>query len=323
MNSMSGQNAMTVPDGDGPRFFTGAFKARNRIIASVAIVLASAVPFALALITITYLLPDPTGWVAGLITGFAFLASSGLTWVVQNRFALLGNGWLRKRLEDHLNGCDLVRECATDVRFIGFAPGDQVRTWDGETDLDVGFLCIHDGALVFLGDRFSWSLSKSRIDRIDLTPAPLGPPRIVVHWHAPREPNRSFTLESREASSLREIHDRTINLFRGMRHWALRTPESENLVVALGHPPTGDYGGHPVDAPASGSCTATLAMMVIIVLTIWYLAREMLQDGFYYHAILWSGFVFVGGTVFTRCLLHYLQSTSPPPRPRKRPERRE
>jgi len=42
MNSMSGQNAMTVPDGDGPRFFTGAFKARNRIIASVAIVLASA-----------------------------------------------------------------------------------------------------------------------------------------------------------------------------------------------------------------------------------------------------------------------------------------
>jgi len=28
--------------------------------------------------------------------------------------------------------------------------------------------------------------------------------------------------------------------------------------------------------------------------------------------VLWAGFVFVGGAVFTRCLLHYLQSIAEP-----------
>jgi len=101
-----------------------------------------------------------------------------------------------------------------------------------------------------------------------------------------------------------------------MRQWTLTEPETDEPRFALGYPPTSHYGGLPIDAPVSGWCQATLAMMVIIVLTIWYLAMEMLKDGFHYHAVLWAGFVFVGGTVFTRCLLHYLQSSTPTPKPR-------
>jgi len=291
-------------------FFTGSFKARNRIVASAAIVIASAAPFAIALVVITYFVADPNDWLAGIVTVAAFLAAGGSTWVVQNRFALLGNAWLRGKLQSCHADADPMKNADTQQTFVGFAPGDGIRTWEGETDLDVGFLCVSGDAVVFLGDRFTWSLARDRIDRVDLTPAPLGPRRIVVHWHAPREPRRSFTLESREANSLKEADARTLDLFKRVRQWTLRESEGAGLTHPLGYPPTDNQGGRPIDEPAAGSCVTTIAMMVIIILTIWYLVGEMLDDRFYYHAVLWAGFVFVGGTVFTRCLLHYLQSST-------------
>ena len=51
-----------------------------------------------------------------------------------------------------------------------------------------------------------------RLDRIDLTPAPMGPRRVVVLWHAPRDSARAFTIESREAGSLREINSDDVNI---------------------------------------------------------------------------------------------------------------
>lgn len=291
--------------------FNSAFRARNRLLASSAIVLASAAPFALALIVITYFVPDPTSWPAAVLTAAAFLAAGTFTWAVQSRFALLGNDWLRKSLSKRILHSEELAKCSGGPDFIGFAPGDDVRTWDGETDLDVGFLGTTNSDLVFVGDRFSWSLAKDRIDRIDLTP-PAGPRRVVIHWHAPREPGRSFTIESREGKFLREIDNRTVELFKQLRRWSIvRTGDSDERAV-LGYPPADWYGGRPTDQLASGSCSTTLGMMVIIVLTIWYLASEMMKEGYYYHAVLWAGFVFVGGAVFTRCLLHYLQSIAEP-----------
>lgn len=299
------------------QFFTGAFKARNRLVASAAMVLASAAPFALGLIVITFFVAEPTSWVALLVTAGAFLLAGGFTWLVQDRFALLGNDWLRAKLRSRLGDCEDLKGGSAEAAFVGFGPSDDVLVWDGETDLDVGFLSVAESAMVFLGDRFTWSLSKDRIDRIDLTPAPMGPRRIIIRWHAPREPGRAFTLESREARSLREADTETVNLFRDLRKWSLVEPPATDRPPTLGHPPTEHYDGRPIGEPGAGWCATTLGMMVIIVLTIWYLAGEMLEDGYYYHAVLWAGFVFVGGAVFTRCLLHYLQSTSPPPGSRR------
>ena len=296
---------------DAPRVFTERFKARNRILGSAAIVLGSVAPFALGLIAITFIVPDPTSWVAGIVTVAAFLTSGACTWLIQNRLALMGNGALRHRLVEVLGDCELLTECKAQPSFIGFAPGDSVLTWDGETDLDVGFLCLMDGALVFVGDRFTWSLSRGRVDRVDLMAAPMGPRRIVVHWHAPREPKRSFSLESREASSLRAIDEATVRLFKGLRQWTLGQEDARQDAEPLGYPPTNSYGGRPLDVAPSGACLTVFSMMVIIVLTTWYLVNEMMADNFRYHAVLWAGFVFVGGTVFTRFVLHYLQSTGP------------
>jgi len=293
------------------QIFNDAFRAKNRLLASSAIVLASAAPFALALIVITYLVPDPTAWPAAALTAAAFVGAGTFTWAVQSRFALAGNDWLREMLGKRLLPSVELQRCTETPDFVGFAPGDEVRTWDGETDLDVGFLGLTNEDLVFVGDRFSWSLAKDRIDRIDLTP-PAGPRRVVIHWHAPREPGRSFTIESREGKFLSEIDMKTVELFKQLRRWSIiRTGESAQRTL-LGYPPADWYGGRPTDQLASGSCATTLGMMVIIVLTIWYLASEMLKEGYYYHAVLWAGFVFVGGAVFTRCLLHYLQSVAEP-----------
>ncbi len=303
-------------------FFTESFKARNRVIASAVIVLASAAPFALGLIVVTYFVADPRGWVALVVTALAFLAAGGFTWIVQDRFALLGNRWLRRKLAERLADCEDVTRGGAQPAFVGFGPGEDILVWEGETDLDVGFLCLGESGLAFLGDRFTWSLSRDRIDRIDLTPAPMGPRRIVIHWHAPRESGRAFTLESREASSLRQADARTIDLFRGLRTWSLVDAAAAGHPLVLGHPPTDQYGGRPIGEPAAGWCATTLGMMVIIVVTIWYLAGEMLKSGYTYHAALWAGFVFVGGAVFTRCLLHYLQSTGPRPSPRHAPPER-
>jgi hypothetical protein len=290
------------------RTFTEAFKGRNRLVASASIVFAAAAPFAAALLVITYFVADETGWLAWTLTGAALVAAGTLTWVVQDRLALLGNQSLRERLEARLAGHEDLVASGKLARFVGFAPSEQVRVWSGETDLDVGFLCVADHGMVFVGDRFSWSLGKARIDQIDLTPAPLGPRRIIIRWHAPREPRRAFTIESREADSLRQADAATIGLFRGLRKWSVTEPPEAVEPAGLGYPPTDEYGGRPVDQLASGSCATVIAMAVIIVLTTWYLVSQMLEDGFYCHAFLWAGFVFVGGAVFTRCLLHYLQS---------------
>lgn len=300
------------------RFFTEGFKARSRLVAGVAIVLASAAPFAVGLIIITYLVDEPMGPWAAVVTGAAFFAAGGFTWVVQNRLALVGNRWLRARLWEQVAAREERDRCEGEAVFVGFGPGEGALVWSGETDLDVGFLCTGDDALIFLGDRFTWSLGKDRIDRIDLTPAPGGPRRIVIRWHAPRDAGRAFTLESREACSLRAVDAATVSLFRRLRAWSLSEAAAEARSPALGYPPTDPHGGLALDEPARGWCATTAAMVVIIVLTIWRLAGEMLAEGYYYHAVLWAGFVFVGGAVFTRCLLNYLHNSGPPSR-RKQP----
>lgn len=293
------------------RLFTERFKMRNRLIASSGVVFASATPFTLGLFIITYLVPDPTDWLAGVVMLGAFLAAGAFTWLVQNRVSFLGNGWLSQELRRRLSDSELFAHFHGPTSFVGFAPGEEILMWAGETDLDVGFLHLGDGGLTFAGDRFNWSLNKDRIDRIDLVPAPTGLRRVVIHWHAPRQAGRSFTVGSRQASSLREADQETISLFKNMRRWLLRRPQDDSQLPAAGYPPTDQHGGRPIDQPAAGWCAVTVSMMLIIVLTTWYLVEQMLADGYYYHAALWAGFVFVGGTVFTRCLLHYLQASSP------------
>jgi Zn-dependent protease with chaperone function len=56
--------------------------------------------------------------------------------------------------------------------FCGFSPSDAPRVYDGSYDYDWGFAAFEDGALLFRGDRGSWSVNRSEVAQIWLTPGP-------------------------------------------------------------------------------------------------------------------------------------------------------
>jgi len=290
--------------------FDAAFRARNRLVASGLMVLASIAPFALALLALPYVSANGRDGPAWALTVAAFVAVGALTRVAQDRLALLGNGRLLRHLRAKLAECPETQAAESAV-FVGFSPSDELLTWEGDTDLDVGFLCLGKSELIFLGDRFKWSLQREYIDRIALSAVPVGLRRVVIYWHAPREPARALSLESREAKSLRAAERNTEALYQRLLHWVAEPSAETQSTARFGYPPTGRYGGHRVEELARGSCAVTLSMATIIVLTVWYIASSLLPEALYCHALLWSGFVFVGGAVLTRALLQYLQYASP------------
>jgi hypothetical protein len=297
------------------QLFDSAFRARNRLVASILMVLASIAPFGLALLALPRVSTTGRDWPAWVVTVGAFVAAGVLTWAAQDRLALLGNGRLRRHLHRRLAQSPEA-DAGSRAVFVGFSPSDELLTWDGDTDLDVGLLFLNDSELVFRGDRFDWSLQRERVDRVELTPAPVGPCRILVYWHAPREAARALSLESREAGGLRGADRQTRALYQRMAEWFGEKTAPADEGACLGYPPTDRYGGRKAEELGHGSCAVTLSMTSITVLTVWYAASSLLRDMLYCHAILWSGFIFVGGAVLTRGLLQYLQHTSPPRGPR-------
>ena len=56
--------------------------------------------------------------------------------------------------------------------FCGFSPSDTPRVYDGSYDYDWGFAAFENGAMTFHGDRSAWSVTRSEVAQIWLTPGP-------------------------------------------------------------------------------------------------------------------------------------------------------
>lgn len=78
--------------------------------------------------------------------------------------------------------------------FCGFSPSAQPRVYDGYYDYDWGFAAFENGALVFRGDRTSWSIPRSAVAQIQYAAGPF-------HW-VPRS-GVSFSLHDGESLCLR------------------------------------------------------------------------------------------------------------------------
>jgi hypothetical protein len=307
-----------MTDDGTTHLFDSAFRARNRVVANAAMILAAIAPLGLGLLLLMYVAPTGREWPGWLVTAGAFGAAGVLTWIAQDRLALLGNQRLRRHLSPRL---DEAPEAVVGslAYFVGFSPTDELLTWDGDTDLDVGFLGMGASELVFLGDRYDWSLQRERVDRIELTQAPVGPRRVLIYWHAPREAARALSLESREATGLRHADRQTRALYQVLAEWFENASEPSGEAARLGYPPTDHSGGRRTEELGHGSCAVTVSMATVVVLTVWDVASSMVRASQYCYAVLWSGFIFVGGAVLTRGILQYLQHTSPP-RPPQSPE---
>jgi hypothetical protein len=294
-------------------YFTPTFKQRVRVIAASVTMLVGATPFVLGLLAIQALGSQPTGPAPAAVAMAAFILGGLLPWVVQNLMGLAGNGGLRRRLARRLGDPDLGQ-----AEFVGFAPGQDLRVWHGETDRDVGFLRLQDGMMLYRGDDYEWALPHDLIDHLDLTPGEGAPPRILVHWHVPREVGRTFSLESREATSLSSARRATEALYARLKEWyraaeargpeGVEAPDAPLGAPAMGLPPTDVSGGQIVDQPAAGSCTSVLALGVIMLVLIWRVAGACFAGGQYYEGILWAGLISVLGALGIGYLLHYLQA---------------
>ncbi len=246
--------------------FTTQFKRRAWITAGLLLLAAGTVPFAMGLVIISYLLPDPVGTIAGLVTALALIVGLLLPWVSYQRLALFGNGYLRRSLTQKW---EQAGQAASATTFVGFSPGSNLRMWEGETDQDVGFLELADGALIYRGDSFSWSLRDENISSIELLEEAGVPERIIIHWHKPGQPGRAFTLASRETNTLSGMRHATRTFHRTLAQWhAAAGPAGP--VPPLGSPPTTLNGSIPVEKLPAGACLSILSVMVITVLAVWY-----------------------------------------------------
>ena len=275
-----------------------------RVLAGAILFAASIAPFAVGLVIITYLLSSATGLAAAVVTACAVGLGILLPLAIHNHLALLGNRALRRNVTAKLTAPGHSPE---GMAFIGFSPGESLRVWEGETDRDVGFLETAEAALVYQGDTFAWALRREDIDAVELLDMPGAPQRVAVSWHTPGQPPRTFTVGSREASTLRASNRATLALFEVLEKWYAESGELGE-VPTLGPPPTSVAGSLPLEKLPAGSCLSVLAISAMSLLCVWYVAQQMTAAGFYCHAILWSGLIVVGAMLFASYFLSYLQA---------------
>jgi hypothetical protein len=288
--------------------FNARRRARQRNLAGLSLFLAGTLPFMLGLLALDaspFL--EKSHWGTLLSAALMSLAAL-LLWSLQGRVALLGNAELRRELRRRL-GEDAEGE------FVGFSPGGQIRSWEGETDQDVGFLTVRGEALIFHGDRYAWSLPREGVDDVRLlilgeeTAHPLTPLRVAVYWHGHREPGRILTLASRSEDHLAAANQATRRLAEELLAW-WRSGSPEPPAEAppwLGPPPTDLRGSFPVDQPAPGSCLSALALGVIAAALLWQTTWKLVGQQDYNRAVLWAGLILMGAIVFTSHFLAYLQ----------------
>ncbi len=295
-----------------PVLFDKAFKTRNRLIAATGMLLAAALPFVAGLTGLALLDslfqggPVPAAW-DGTVTAAAFILAAWLPWQAGNLLGLSGNRGLRLALIRKITS-ERPADLRDTGRFVGFSPGDQLRTWDGETDCDVGFLTILPEALLYVGDQYAWTLRREHVDRVELSPQTAGIRRVVIRWHAPREPGRSFTIEARDGATMRRVNAVTMSLAEELTRWSAAEGVDGADVPHYGNPPTDAPGALTVDGPAPGSCAATLCIATIATVTIWRVAGDFIRAREYFHGILWSGLITVLAAGLTFHVLNYLQS---------------
>ena len=290
------------------RVFGAAVRRRYNLLLTVATFGLALLPFVLGLLALATVWPRERDEWSGLVVAAALgLAALG-PWLAHNHLGLAGNGRLRARLWKRMRGRFADSPPGIEPVFVGFSPGDELVSWDGDTDQDVGFLVAWDETLLYYGDAFCWHLPRERIDQIEMSESAPGMTRITVRWHAPREIGRSFTFVSREARNLRQAQRATTALLKQLQAWrALDIDGAETDAPHLGLPPSDASGGLAADHLPSGSCVVSIALMALATLVTWRVVAPMVHAEHFQYAILWSGAILVLAALVINVVLRTLQ----------------
>jgi len=147
---------------------------------------------------------------------------------------------LRARLEgdgSHLGG----------AVFVGLAPSDAPRVYEGFYDWDVGYLLLGGDRICYLGDGTSFCLSREAIQDIRLGPGPPGwlrSQRLYVTWRDPESSTRhTLNIRPADASSLLDICRRMEPFSRMLIEWwhgGAALPPADSDLPNLGPPGWGE-----------------------------------------------------------------------------------
>lgn len=290
--------------------FNSRVRAQNRALAFLALLAVGISPYAAGFLALTLTPELEHGPLGAALAGMALLVSAFLPWVLQPRLALLGNRRLRHALHRRL-GAVAAGE------FVGFSPGADLLSWEGETDEDVGFLDWEANTLVYRGDRHSWTLRREAVDEITIsgmvqagdTPVhlPGAPVRVAVYWHGPRDPGRALTISSREGDTTTATNRATFDLARRLQSWWEQEHPEPDETSLLGLPPTDVRGSARLDRPAPGSCLSALALAVIAASLLWEVASRLTDTEQYPRGLLWAGLIVTIAILATGHVLAYLQ----------------
>jgi len=115
--------------------------------------------------------------------------------------------------------------------FAGFSPSAEPRVYDGSFDYDWGFAAIENGCLVYRGDRCTWHLQRSDIERIWLTPGPFNwmpRPAVCIALKS----GAAFTLRAFDGAFGPAAHRAAARLLRQVREWQTADSASANSASA-------------------------------------------------------------------------------------------
>ena len=285
-------------------------RAWHRNLAFLGLLTLGAAPYVAAFLALALVPSLERGPLGTAVAGVALILSAFLPWLFQGRLALLGNASLRAALHRRLGP-------AASGEFVGYSPGPELLSFEGETDQDVGFLDWEGNTLIYRGDRYSWTLRREAIDEIALggmlqagesaVRIPGGPRRVVVYWHGPREPGRALTLAAREGDSVAATNRMTLDLAHRLQEWwAQEHPEPDEILL-LGLPPLDLRGAVPLGRPAPGSCLSVLALAVISGALLYETASRLTHAEHYARGLLWAGLIVTATIIATGHVLAYLQ----------------
>jgi hypothetical protein len=290
--------------------FNSRLRAWHRNLAFLGLLTLGAAPYVAAFLGLALVPSLERGPLGTAVAGVALVLSAFLPWALQGRLALLGNAPLRRALRHRLGA-------AATGEFVGYSPGAELLSFEGETDQDVGFLDWEGNTLLYRGDRYSWTLRREAIDEIAVggmlqagEPAlriPGGPRRVVIYWHGPREPGRALTLAAREGDTVAATNRLTVDLARRLQAWWEQDHPEPDEIPLLGLPPLDLRGAVPLGRPAPGSCLSVLALAVIAASLLWQTASRLTHTGQYARGLLWAGLIVTAALITTGQVLAYLQ----------------
>ncbi len=199
----------------------------------------------------------------GAVAGIAAAVTLGLFFVGLNYLPLLGNEYLRRRVERKIVEQEGGEQFIEKAAFVGFSPTEQLMRWSGESDWDVGFLAIQGDVIAYWGDKGRWSLPRQAVQEVTHDEQ-AGMSRVLIGWQADGQIGTA-AIVSRHARSMAAVRANNEALAQLIQAWRQQGDGAPG--PRWGLPPAVADGGIAIGQVSGWGCMGALAVLGIGITT--------------------------------------------------------